>query len=82
MPWTGRFCCIDAFDECLGVCSDQEELQGDNLLISSCLQGNGTADGYGNFVGMGSLDSYDGYFQGSGTFMGAGDCEGSQVFSS
>ena len=46
------------------------------------LQGNGTADGYGNFVGTGTLDSYDGYFQGSGTFAGTGDCEGSQVYSS
>jgi hypothetical protein len=46
-----------------------------------CLQGNGTADGYGNFVGTGSLESTDGYFQGSGTFVGAGDCEGTQVYS-
>ena len=47
----------------------------------TCLQGNGTADGYGNFVGTGSLESTDGYFQGSGTFVGAGDCEGTQVYS-
>ncbi len=45
------------------------------------LQGDGTVDGYGNFVGTGSLESTDGYFEGSGTFVGEGDCEGTQVYS-
>ena len=73
-------------------CTPSVESTGENLSLSDhvcticgslcALQGNGTADGYGNFVGTGSLDSSDGYFQGSGTFAGIGDCEGSQVTSS
>ena len=62
--------------------NSRQTLEKSLLSLILGLQGNGTADGYGNFVGTGSMDSYDGYFQGTGTFAGAGDCEGSQVYSS
>ena len=62
--------------------STQQSLITAAMRLQLLLQGNGTADGYGDFVGTGTLQSYDGYFQGSGTFMGAGDCEGTMVYSS
>jgi len=67
---------------CPAITSSQESLIAAAMRLQLLLQGNGMADGYGDFVGTGTLHSYDGYFQGSGTFMGAGDCEGTHVYSS
>lgn len=43
------------------------------------IQGQGAADGTGQLVGNGALDSEDGEFTGTGTFTGVGDCEGATV---
>lgn len=74
--------CMSTQSACPAITSSQESLIAAAMRLQLLLQGNGMADGYGDFVGTGTLHSYDGYFQGSGTFMGAGDCEGTHVYSS
>lgn len=45
-------------------------------LTDFSIQGQGAADGTGQLIGNGALDSEDGEFTGTGTFTGVGDCEG------
>ncbi|CAL5220591.1 g2631 [Coccomyxa viridis] len=77
---------LATFQATYGTAKGSHSVTGESIRCESdssgVFVGKGTADGYGNFVGTGSLDSSDGYFQGSGTFAGIGDCEGSQVTSS
>lgn len=53
-----------------------------NADVQCVVQGTGTADGVGEFLGVGTLDDTDGEFIGTGVFTGIGDCEGARVVSS
>ncbi|CAK0783494.1 hypothetical protein CVIRNUC_006693 [Coccomyxa viridis] len=77
---------LATFQSIYGTAKGSHSVTGTRIVCESNsagrFVGNGTANGDGKFVGTGTLDSNDGYFQGSGTFTGAGDCEGEQVYSS